>query len=124
MVPEVFFLTASRLSFAASPLNSVSPNEKKTSGTQGRLNLDPNNSTKLIQEFDIISFKISSEELKNFETCIPELMIRPVAEKFPYDRNNVYNFVNYGTETNTSGKTTEICQLSAVDKSGLYSFND
>ena len=30
-----FFLAASRLSFAASPLNSVSPNEKKTSGTQG-----------------------------------------------------------------------------------------
>ena len=30
-----FFLAASRLSFAASPLNSVAPNEKKTSGTQG-----------------------------------------------------------------------------------------
>ena len=68
------------------------------------LNLDPNNSTKLIQEFDIINFKISSEELKNFETCIPELMIRPVAEKFPYDRNNVYNFVIYDIETNSSGK--------------------
>ena len=32
-----FVLTASRLSFAASPLNSVSPNEKKTSGTQGKV---------------------------------------------------------------------------------------
>ena len=32
-----FFLAASRLSFAASPFNSVAPNEKKTSGTQGRL---------------------------------------------------------------------------------------
>ena len=42
-------------------------------------------------------------------------MIRPVAEKFPYDRNNVYNFVIYDIETNTSGKTAEICQLSAVD---------
>ena len=51
-------------------------------------------------------------------------MIRPVAEKFPYDRNNVYNFVIYDIETNTSGKTAEICQLSAVDKSGLHSFND
>ena len=30
-----FFLAASRLDFAASPLNSVAPNEKKTSGTQG-----------------------------------------------------------------------------------------
>ena len=88
------------------------------------LNLDPNNSTKLIQEFDIINLKISSEELKNFETCIPELTIRPVAEKFPYDRDNAYNFVIYDIETNTSGKTAEICQLSAVDQSGLHSFND
>ena len=29
LVPEVFFLAASRLTFAASPLNSVAPNEKK-----------------------------------------------------------------------------------------------
>ena len=35
-----FFLAASRLDFAASPLNSVAPNEKKTSGTQGKLNMD------------------------------------------------------------------------------------
>ena len=33
-----FSLAASRLSFAASPLNSVAPNEKKTSGTQGKIN--------------------------------------------------------------------------------------
>lgn len=72
------------------------------------LNLDPNNSTKLIQEFDITNLKISNEELKNVETCIPELTIRPVAEKFPYDRINLYNFVVYDIETNTSGKTAEI----------------
>ena len=47
-----------------------------------------------------------------------------MAEKFPYDRNNVYNFVIYDIETNTSGKTAEICQLSAVDKSGLHCFDD
>ena len=29
-----FFLAASRLAIAASPLNSVAPNEKKTSGTR------------------------------------------------------------------------------------------
>ena len=40
-----FFLAASRLDFAASPLNSVAPNEKKTSGTQGTLDKD----LKLIQ---------------------------------------------------------------------------
>ena len=45
-------------------------------------------------------------------------------EKSPYDRNNAYNFVFYDIETNTSGKTAEICQLSAVDQSGLLCFND
>ena len=30
-----FFLAASQLAFAASPLNPVAPSEKKTSGTQG-----------------------------------------------------------------------------------------
>ena len=34
---ESFFLAASRLAFAALPLNSVAPNEKKSSGTQGKL---------------------------------------------------------------------------------------
>jgi len=68
--------------------------------------------------------KISNEELKNVETCIPELTIRPVAEEFPYDRNTVYNFIIYDIETNTSGKTAEIWQLSAVDQSGLHCFND
>ena len=42
----------------------------------------------------------------------------------PYDRNTVYNFIIYDIQTNTSGKTAEICQLSAVDQSGLHCFND
>ena len=78
----------------------------------------------MIQEFDIINLKIPSEELKNFETCIPELTIRPVAEKFPYDRDNAYHFIIDDIEKNTSGKTADICQLSAVDQSGLHCFND
>ena len=35
LVGESFFLAAWRLAFAAPPLNSIAPNEKKTSGTQG-----------------------------------------------------------------------------------------
>ena len=53
------------------------------------LNLDPNNSTKLIQEFNIINLKISSEELKNFETCTPKLMTTPVADKFSMTETKV-----------------------------------
>ena len=53
------------------------------------LNLDPNNSTKLIQEFNIINLKISSEELKNFETCTPKLTTIPVADKFSMTETKV-----------------------------------
>ena len=36
---ESFFLAAWRLAFEASPLNSVAPNEEKTTGTQqGKVN--------------------------------------------------------------------------------------
>ena len=47
-----------------------------------------------------------------------------MTEKFPYDRNTAYNFVICDIETNTSGKTAEICQLSAVDQSDLHCFNN
>jgi len=50
--------------------------------------------------------------------------MRPVVEKFLYDRNTVNNFIIYDIETNTSGKTAEICQLSAVDQSSLHCFNN
>ena len=71
-----------------------------------------------------ICFSWPTNFLKNFETCIPELTIRPVAEKFPYNRNTAYNFIIYDTETNTSWKTAEICQLSAVDQLDLHCFNN
>jgi len=45
------------------------------------LNLDPNSSSKLIQQFDIVNLKFSSEELKNLEKCIPKFTIGPVKEK-------------------------------------------
>ena len=47
-----------------------------------------------------------------------------MAKRFPYDRNTAYSFIIYNIETNTSGKTAEICQLSAVDQSGLHCFNN
>ena len=89
------------------------------------LNLDPNKSTDRVQVANIdVNMKITKEELQQFEKFLPELTIRPVAEKCPFNRNNVYNFIIFDIETNSSGKTAEICQLSAIDRSGLYQFNE
>ena len=95
-----------------------------TSGNIG-LNLDPNKSTDRVQVANIdVNMKITKEELQQFEKFLPELTLRPVAEKCPFNRNNVYNFIIFDIETNSSGKTAEICQLSAIDRSGLYQFNE
>lgn len=99
--------------------------EGKTYQTNIGLNLDPNKSTDqvVVKEIDV-NLKITKEELQQFETYLPELTIRPVAEKYSFNTNHVYNFIIFDTETNMSGKTAEICQLSAIDRSGLHEFND
>ena len=47
-----------------------------------------------------VTIKITKEELKQIE-----LTVRPVSEKYPFNRKNIYNFIIFDTETNTSGKT-------------------
>ena len=89
------------------------------------LNLDPNISTRdqVANEIDV-NIKITKEELQQIEKFLPELTIRPMAEKYLFNRNNVYNFIIFDIETNTSRKTAEICQLSAINRSGLHQFNE
>ena len=47
-----------------------------------------------------------------------------MAAKHPFSRNNVYNLIIFDIETNTSGKTAEICKSPALDRSGLLQFNE
>ena len=79
------------------------------------LNLDPNKSTDRVQVANIdVNMKITKEELQRFEKFLPELTIRPVAEKCPFNRNNVYNFIIFDIETNSSEKQQKFanCQQS------------
>lgn len=87
------------------------------------LNLDPNKTDNVANEIDV-NIEIIKEELQNFEKFLPELTVRPEAAQHPFSRNNVYNFLIFDIETNTSGKTAEICQLSALHRSGLLQFNE
>ena len=69
------------------------------------LNLDPNKSTDRVQVANIdVNMKITKEKLQQFEKFLPELTIRPVAEKCTFNRNNVYNFIIFDIETNWYGK--------------------
>ena len=98
--------------------------EGKTYQSDIGLNLDPNSpSSQVAHEIDV-NVKITKKELQQFEKFLPELLIRPAVEKNSFNTNNVYNFITFDIETNTSGKAAEICQLSPIDRSGLFPFNE
>ena len=56
-------------------------------------------------------------QFKEIEKFAPKITLRPVAKQVKYDDNIFYNFLIFDTETNATGKSAEICQLSVTDKS-------
>ena len=60
---------------------------------------------------------------EEIETIVSPYTPRPLATKVKYDENKFYNFLIFDTETNTTGKSAELCQLSATDQTGLYQFS-
>lgn len=87
------------------------------------LNLDISKSSEITASFYLANNTISNEQLKKIETLIPPYIVRPVSQKYQFSRNNIYNFVVYDIETNSTGKKAEICQLSAINHSGSQTFN-
>ena len=92
------------------------------------LNLDVNtncNSTKPKTNLGQAKFQaISSEQFKEIENTLPPYTPRPLAEGVQFDENNTYNFLVFDTETNTTGKLAEICQLSVCNMSGSHRFSE
>ena len=66
---------------------------------------------------------VPASALKEIETIVSPYTPRPLATKVKYDENKFYNFLIFDTETNTTGKSAELCQLSATDQTGLYQFS-
>jgi DNA polymerase III epsilon subunit-like protein len=67
---------------------------------------------------------MSAEEFKTIEDIVPLFTPRPQAKQVKFDDTNYYNFLVFDTETNTTGKSAEICQLSVCDMSGSYIFSE
>ena len=55
---------------------------------------------------------------EQYENVVPKYTPRPSIRKEKFDDSKSYNFVLFDTETNSTGKSAEICQLAAVDGSG------
>ena len=86
------------------------------------LNLDMNtnrNSTKSNTNLGLVKLQEISEQFKEIENIVPPYTPRPLAERVQFDENKNYNFLVFDTETNTTGKLAEICQLSVCDISGV-----
>ena len=65
----------------------------------------------------------TASTLKDIESIVPQYTARPLAKQVNYDENKFYNFLIFDTETNTTGKSAELCQLSVTDQSGLHQFS-
>ena len=72
---------------------------------------------------NIMSTTLTASALKEIESIVPQYTTRPLAKKVKYDESKCYNFLIFDTETNTTGKSAELCQLSVTDKSGLHQFS-
>ena len=66
---------------------------------------------------ELCAFDITKTEQEKYENAVPKYTQRPSIKKENFDDNKFYNFVLFDTETNSTGKLAELCQLAAVDRS-------
>ena len=67
---------------------------------------------------------VSDETFKMYESTVSEFTLRPTCPDIVYHGNIFYNIIVFDTETNRLGREAELCQLSAIDKSGRCSFSE
>ena len=60
----------------------------------------------------------SKRQQEEYEMVVPKHTQRPSPRREEFDDSKFYNFVLFDTETNSTGKLAEICQLAAMDKAG------
>lgn len=67
---------------------------------------------------------MSVSQFKEIEYSVSQYTPRPSANPVTFDENKYYNFLVFDVETTTTGKSAELCQLSATDKTGLHTFSE
>ena len=89
------------------------------------LNTDTNSTkTNLGKGIPEPEIQVKSEQFKEIENIVPPYTPRPQVKKIKFDKNKNYNFLVFDTETNSTGKLAEICQLSVCDMSGSHMFSE
>jgi len=60
---------------------------------------------------------ITKQQQEQYENAVPKYTSRPTVQKEKFDDSKFYHFVLFDIETNSTGKSAEVCQLAAVDRS-------
>ena len=75
------------------------------------------------QDFDFDA-SVSDEAFETYESVVSAFTTRPTSLNIGYDEKLAYNIIIFDTETNTTGKAAELCQLSAIDELGQCCFSE
>ncbi len=107
--------------------NQKQQEEGKTYESNVGLTLDktstlPSTSEATSEVFDLSS--VSDKMFRSYENTVSEFTLRPTFPNIVYHDNMFYNIIVFDTETNAAGRAAELCQLSAIDKSGHCSFSE
>ena len=79
--------------------------------------MELNNSELSITELYGINAAITKEQQEQYENAVLKCTSRPTVQKEKFDDRKFYHFVLFDIETNSTGKSAEVCQLAAVDRS-------
>ena len=80
--------------------------------------MELSNSEFSITELYSINAAITKEQQEQYENAVPrKYTSRPTAQKEKFDDSKFYHFVLFDIETNSTGKSAEVCLLAAVDRS-------
>ena len=63
-------------------------------------------------------------QFKEIEDFVSQYTPRPQEKRVNFNENRYYNFLVFDTETNSTSKSAEVCQLLVTDKSGLHTFSE
>ena len=87
------------------------------------LNLNLTDSDSLLAELPTLITNLTTSQLTEYEKLVPPFTTRPTHPIVSYKDTINYEFIVFNTETTSTGKGAQICQLSAITKSGKC-FND
>ena len=82
------------------------------------LNLDLSDSNTLYAQLSTLIKNLTTCQVKEYEKLVPPVTTRPTSPQITFQDSIKYQFVVFDTETTSTGKDAQICQIAAITKSG------